>query len=142
MFHQLHCLQNLREGLQLLGLLANGTLTEQEVLDKTDMVHLGHCVDYIRQVGFGEISWIIQMFAGLGLWWENNGKKYTNSGQSIICAADDTIEVPKMAVDSFDMISGHNVLHQCRDKEAVWRMSVESGYVDPDMPFEVPDSMA
>jgi hypothetical protein len=50
MFHQLHCLQNLREAIQLFSLTLNGTISLDKTKERADFMHFGHCVDYLRQV--------------------------------------------------------------------------------------------
>lgn len=60
MFHQLHCLQNLRSGLQLLQSVVSeeddGGISKQEGRKLLDEVHLGHCVDYLRQVSLRRLA--------------------------------------------------------------------------------------
>ena len=46
------------------------------------------------------------------------------------------MEPPKFGgLGGLDLVSGHGVMHQCRDKNALWKMSEESGFADPDMRF-------
>jgi hypothetical protein len=48
-------------------------------------------------------------------------------------AEDDTIEPPIIKEAALDMITGHDALHQWRDRDAVWRLLEESGFIDPDV---------
>ncbi|PYH81927.1 hypothetical protein BO82DRAFT_334788 [Aspergillus uvarum CBS 121591] len=111
MFHQLHCLTVLR------GLIFPET-THHHGRPTTspshsgdaheDAVHWEHCFDYIAQVSC--------------------------FGKAIICAADDTIEPPRSAVDEDGkrvlIIDGLGHPHQCRDSELLWR-AVQDSEVHP-----------
>ncbi|KAL1963163.1 hypothetical protein VTN77DRAFT_8596 [Rasamsonia byssochlamydoides] len=97
MFHQLHCLELLRNQIR------NESETEQhhhafESQSHYQDQHLEHCLDYLAQ--------------------------------SIVCAADDTLEPPEIYPlpdgQDLDVINGDGVVHHCRDASVVREILLRS----------------
>ncbi|KAF1959416.1 hypothetical protein CC80DRAFT_490341 [Byssothecium circinans] len=98
MFHQLHCLQMIRQALQARGGSSRrpyAEYTRHGFGEKEDdghdpELHMLHCLDYLRQ--------------------------------SVMCLADDTIEPPKRNSLGRGAIDGM-ITHQCRDSKPLYDMS-------------------
>ncbi|KAL4892602.1 hypothetical protein BDV59DRAFT_202355 [Aspergillus ambiguus] len=125
MFHQLHCLIILR------GLIfpetshkkVNSTLPPHSGNPRVDRTHWAHCFDYIAQVCNHKPT--VPIVCTL-----------LTYAQAIICSADDTIEQPKKAVvngRTVFNVNGVGAVHQCRDSERLWEVSMDSMHEKVDM---------
>jgi hypothetical protein len=133
MFHQLHCLQMIREAFQDVmegkRMLESEMDAEEEemgmgdvgrehgvrrkrVVGKRHGPHLDqdhwiHCLDYLMQVSSLRLS------SG---WCQVD----IDCEKGILCAADDTIEFAHDTEEGGRAVDGYEVTHQCRSPEAIW----------------------
>ncbi|KAK5163963.1 uncharacterized protein LTR77_010359 [Saxophila tyrrhenica] len=97
LFHQLHCLTNIRKHMILLtgALGSNNTEQIQKVLLDPEVPHMYHCLDYIRQ--------------------------------ALMCAGDLTIEWPREEEDgrrfAFD---GWGITHECKSWDAIMKYMADN----------------
>lgn len=115
MYHQLHCLEMLRDGIT--GAVTghgnhshHGAGSHDEQAEES-FHHLLHCVDYLAQVCF---PFIMHVTCRALIWF---------TIKAAVCAADDTIEPARVVqMDNgyrLAVIDGAHAAHHCRDAQAI-----------------------